>query len=227
LRDNLTFKTVYFSVVAILANTFTIFYATRRIKKQESYNLFTNWKNLPLNYLPLSLIGIMAFVFLVDPLEQVLPFSNNFKNYFTTLLEIKGYAFFVIVIAMPVLEELLFRGIILRAYLKNYTALKSILLSSFLFGIVHFNLAQLIISFLVGIFIGYLYWQTKSLSLCVVVHVVHNAIFFIGFHFFDTGFSIESAISNTLVYLMLYLVAAVVLTIVILTIYRKSLPSAR
>ena len=226
LSNNITFKAIYLSVVLVSASSIVVIYGVKRLKKQESYNILANWKFIPLNYLGWSLIGTLAFVFLVDPLEQILPFSDNYQHYYTALLSVKGYSFFVIVIAMPFLEEILFRGIILRGFLKNYTPLKAILLSSFFFGVIHFNVAQFIVSFLIGVFVGYLYWQTKSLLLVIIIHMMHNAIFFIAFHVFNTGFSIVSSIANTFVYLLAYFAAAVVLTLVILMIYKKNLPPA-
>lgn len=227
LSNNLAFKTIYLSAVVVLANLIVVIQAINRVKRQESQNILSDWKNLPISFLYWSLIGTVAFVFLIDPLEKLLPFSDNYQQYFTTLLNIKGYSFLVVVVIMPILGEILFRGIILRGYLKNYTPLKAILLSAFFFGIIHFNVAQFITAFLIGLFLGYLYWQTKSLSLCIVIHIAHNAIFYIAFHVFKTGFSIESAIANTLIYLLLYFIAAVTLTLVILMIYKKNLSSVK
>lgn len=43
------------------------------------------------------------------------------------------------VIAAPVLEELIFRGMMLEGLLKKYSPVTSIIISSILFGVAHLN----------------------------------------------------------------------------------------
>jgi len=81
---------------------------------------------------------------------------------------------FLLVIAAPVLEEGLFRGIILRGFLDRYTPRSAIALSALFFSLAHFNIWQLPASFALGLFLGWLYYRTRSLLLCVLVHAFHN-----------------------------------------------------
>ena len=225
ISGNRTFRIIYSTLAVLLSNILIIAYAIRRIKKQEPFNLLHDLKSLPIFYLPIAFLGIVALVFMIDPLEQILPIPEFLDHFFTELLQLRGYSFFFLVIAGPITEEILFRGVILKSFLKNYSPLKAILLSSMFFGIIHLNLTQFVTAFIAGIFLGYLYWQTKSLSLCILMHIAYNAIVFVNFHLLDIGFSIESAISSTILYLVLYFFAAITLTTVILTIYKRNLPS--
>lgn len=83
------------------------------------------------------------------------------------------------VIIAPIVEEILFRGIILRGFLKHYSPLKAIIASALIFGATHMNLWQLLGAFLVGIFIGYVFYKTKSILLCILIHAVDNSLGFI------------------------------------------------
>ena len=79
----------------------------------------------------------MALLFgVITPIDSLIPMPEILKK---ALLDLAGqngiFSFLLIVIAAPILEELLFRGIILDGLLKNYSPLKSILISSFLFGL--------------------------------------------------------------------------------------------
>lgn len=76
----------------------------------------------------------------------------------------------------PLIEELMYRGIILNGLIKKYPEKIALFLTSLLFGIMHFNLYQTINAFLVGLMIGYLYIKTKSLYLCIVIHFFNNFI---------------------------------------------------
>ena len=213
-------------MVSLLANIIIINYAIKRIKKQEPFKLLDELKNIPLAFLPLAIMGTLALAFLVDPIEQIIPISEIYQEYFTELLSLKVYSFIVVVLVGPILEEILFRGIILKSFLKNDSALKAILLSSLFFAIIHLNLIQFTTAFIGGAFFGYLYWQTKSLSICIIAHIIHNVIFFLAFHFLNADFNIESAISNTAIYLTLYFIAAITLASCILIIYKKNISTS-
>lgn len=81
-----------------------------------------------------------------------------------------------VVILAPIMEELLFRGIILNRALSKGSILRAIIISSFLFGFVHLNIIQGINAFVCGIVIAYLYVKTKSLWPCIIAHMFNNAI---------------------------------------------------
>ncbi|HUR89928.1 MAG TPA: CPBP family intramembrane glutamic endopeptidase [Ramlibacter sp.] len=74
----------------------------------------------------------------------------------------------------PVLEEMLFRGIILRAFLHQYDRRKAILASALIFGAAHLNIYQFVIAFLLGVLLGWLYERTRSLIPCIALHGLYN-----------------------------------------------------
>ncbi|MDY0199897.1 MAG: type II CAAX endopeptidase family protein [Tenuifilaceae bacterium] len=131
-----------------------------------------------------SLIAIQTGVIL--PLGNVIPMPEYFKQLFIELSNQKGvFSFITIVIAAPILEELIFRGIILDGFLRRYSPVKSIVLSSFLFGIVHFNPWQFIAAFFIGLLAGWVYYKTRKLSLTIIIHAVNNLVAFAGGYFQD------------------------------------------
>ncbi len=73
-----------------------------------------------------------------------------------------------------VLEELLFRGIILEHLRKVYSPKVSILASSFLFSIAHMQFDNFIGLFLFGCLFGYIYIRTNSLLLSIFSHSFLN-----------------------------------------------------
>jgi membrane protease YdiL (CAAX protease family) len=78
-------------------------------------------------------------------------------------------------VAAPVLEEMLFRGVILRSFLRQYSRTKAILCSSLVFGIAHLNIYQLMSAFAIGIVAGWLYERCRSLWPCILLHAAYNA----------------------------------------------------
>jgi|GEM_PF-6117008 hypothetical protein len=218
--DN-TFIVLYFSLSTILINVLLISYAVKR-KKVESFMIQKDLKQLRLSFLPIAFVSTLALFFVVDPLDQILPSSRIHLNYLEQLMQLKTYSFLVIVVIVPILEEILFRGIILRNLLHKFSPFRAIAISAFFFAAIHFNLAQLVTGFIGGSFLGYIFWQTQSLLACISVHIIYNALSFFSYHTLRTDFSIESAIDNTPVYLILYLAAALTLAFSILFIYKTN-----
>lgn len=89
-------------------------------------------------------------------------------------------AFLMIGVSAPVLEEVLFRGILLTGLLRNYRPWVAIAQSALLFGLFHMNPAQIISAGIMGLLVGWLYYRTQSLLLCIVVHALNNMIALLG-----------------------------------------------
>lgn len=102
------------------------------------------------------------------------------------------FSFLIMAVAAPVLEELIFRGIILDGLLQKYAVVKSILISSLLFSLVHLNFLQIVSGFLGGIFIGWVYYKTRRITLTILIHATINLAGFISRFYID----IESEINQ-------------------------------
>ena len=79
-------------------------------------------------------------------------------------------------LVIPILEELLLRGIVTGQLYLWYGSIISVLFSSICFGILHNNIVQFIYAVVVGIALGLMYIRTKRLSLCIVAHCLINFI---------------------------------------------------
>jgi hypothetical protein len=87
------------------------------------------------------------------------------------------------------LEELIFRGIVLEGFLKNYSPVKAILLTNVLFGLAHLNPWQFAGAFLMGILISWVYYKTKNLLLPVLMHLLNNLLSFLFLYLSDVSFA--------------------------------------
>jgi membrane protease YdiL (CAAX protease family) len=90
-----------------------------------------------------------------------------------------GMALTIIVIA-PVLEEWLFRGLLLEQLLATRSERKAIVIASLIFGISHLIPAHAVGAAIVGLGLGYLYVRTRSLLLVTLMHLFLNGIAYIG-----------------------------------------------
>lgn len=114
----------------------------------------------------------------------------------------------------PVLEEILFRGILLRGLLRNYAPAVAIGQSALLFGIIHFNPAQSLFAFCFGITLGWLYYRTQSLMLCIALHALNNLLSFLSM--MQSGAAMSEAAQHRYLtsngFLLTFLVAALLVS---------------
>ncbi|GAF02827.1 CPBP family intramembrane glutamic endopeptidase [Saccharicrinis fermentans] len=130
------------------------------------------------------------------PLTSLVPMPDFFKLIVLELGEMKGFfSFASFVIAAPIFEELIFRGVMLDGLLKRYSPNKSIFISSLIFGIVHLNPWQFITAFGIGLFMGWVYYKTRNLSLCIIMHFTNNLLAFLSMQFTN----MEEVLENTFV----------------------------
>lgn len=99
---------------------------------------------------------------------------------FEMMLNYKVAGFITVCILAPILEEILFRGILLRGMLhQGINPAIAIILSSILFGLAHMNPWQFIGAGILGAIFAYIYYRTKSLWICIFLHSLNNTISFI------------------------------------------------
>ena len=123
-----------------------------------------------------NLVLVVGFIFFTTVLGKV--HDNTSSLSFFQHLETSGFLYIVLfwlstIFTQPLLEEILFRGIILGS-LEKYSPIVAIILSAVLFGFAHDGemLSQHLVS---GIVLGILYIKRRNLYSCVVVHGLMNA----------------------------------------------------
>jgi len=79
-------------------------------------------------------------------------------------------------VAAPLIEEVMFRGLVLRELEKKTSIMMAIFVQAAIFGIYHMNIAHSIMATLVGVFLGLsLYW-TGSIWAPMLIHLVNNLL---------------------------------------------------
>ncbi len=196
----------FYSVIMALTIAFGL-------NKRKDFSF--SWASFPPSLLIIAFAFVMSFHFVIEPLSSFIPAPENLNQIISDMIQMPILAFVTIVVLAPLLEELLFRGIILDGYLKNYSPVNSILISAFLFALIHGNLAQGIGAFVMGIVMGLLYWRTKSLLLCIALHFTNNLTAFLAMIADPEGIGSEATtrelINNDSIYFAVYLIFWVLL----------------
>ncbi len=112
----------------------------------------------------------------------------------------------VAVIGAPLIEEIVFRGIVFRSLRRVSPPWVAILVSSVLFGLYHMNTVQIVYATLMGLVAGIIYEKSNNLLFPILVHVANNLVAAIqGFIPFESGDIIMNVISLIMIIPMGYI----------------------
>lgn len=93
----------------------------------------------------------------------------------------------VLCIIAPIAEEYLFRGLMMRKMLKwNISPWYAIIGSSIMFGLIHLNPAQIPGAIILGIFMAWMCYRTRSLIPGIIIHITNNTLCLISEKCYDT-----------------------------------------
>ena len=127
----------------------------------------------------LVLIPIVAVVTLVALLLSGQPMENPQLDFLLPEGLSAMDAILMLLLAgfiVPFGEELFFRGILYTFLRERWGIWVAVFLSSFMFGLIHGNLAVALTGFLLGVTAAILYEYSKSLWTAVIVHVINNSL---------------------------------------------------
>ena len=79
-------------------------------------------------------------------------------------------------VAAPLVEELLFRGIVYKRLRTIMNITPAMIISAALFGIVHGNMVQFIYAFLIGLIFAFVYEKFKTIWAPIILHASANLL---------------------------------------------------
>jgi hypothetical protein len=128
-----------------------------------------------------NVILIVIFSYAIMPLMNLINaismlfVKNDTSDIMFTLVQENGFliSLFMVAFIPCVFEEFVYRGVIYNTYSK-VSPLKGIILSGFLFGIIHGNLNQFSYAFTMGIVFALLIEATDSILSTMIVHFIIN-----------------------------------------------------
>lgn len=107
--------------------------------------------------------------------------SSDYEQLFRSLMQ-EPWGYVAVGIMAPLVEEVVFRGAILRKLLEltgHHWRWAAIVISAAVFGIVHGNFAQFIHAMLLGIVLGWMYTRTRSIVPGILMHWVNNTVAYV------------------------------------------------
>lgn len=101
-------------------------------------------------------------------------FSTNFN--LNKMFNLSTYEILRMLILMPILEEILYRNILLKRFSSFLHYSISIIITSIMFSLFHFDPNNFIGIFLAGIILGTIFHYTKNLILVIYSHSIYNLL---------------------------------------------------
>lgn len=160
----------------------TIFVIHWFIKKESKKELCFSKPDISF-LLPAIVLTVFIFILvslsadLLGTPDKKIPFLKNFveingnNNYY-----IFNYTFLSLLIA-PVREEILFRGLLQKAFQKRFNPCIAVVLAAMLFSLFHFSIAKIPYTLAGGILYGFFYYKTNKLIIPVLCHFCWNLIY--------------------------------------------------
>lgn len=147
-----------------------IFYKNYQIYKNV-YNKKVSIKDIFI----LIILGIvlnLSYNLILGSLNNIVHFTNNYDSINISIM------IYIICTGIlgPILEELLFRGIIFNKLKVFNKQMKAILITTFIFAIFHSNPVQMLYAFCLSFILIYVYEKYKNIMAPILVHVASNTI---------------------------------------------------
>lgn len=139
------------------------------------------WPSVGMSVLiAVSYVLVLVAVFVLIDIEQFFPkevesLNETGKHLFLGIAGVLNGC-----IICPVLEEIGVRGILLGGLLKSQCRpWIAIIVTALTFALLHGVGVHFVVSLVFGIILGWLYWRTRSIILCMIIHIVNNSLSFI------------------------------------------------
>lgn len=128
-----------------------------------------------------------------------------------------GIIWFILVVCFGagIFEEVIFRGLILRASISKFPVHWAIFLNGVFFAIMHMSIVAAPYYILIGVVAAYAAYRTGTLMYSIIMHTLLNFIAFLMFKTFGTDFEIPGSPST-------YIIGGIMLMIIGIAIFVSS-----
>lgn len=173
LGDNIVLIAFVASVLTMLF--LMIFFRIRKKKLLQE----ANWNSISVKDIPyavglgVALVLFISFGFSLLP-ESLLESYNQFSGMLMGELTVTSIIYTVI--AAPIVEEIIFRGLILSRLRKSMPLPIAIIISSLFFALAHGQLLWMTYAFILGCVLAIVDVKTDTIAISVIIHMLFNLL---------------------------------------------------
>lgn len=236
--------TVIIQVLIMFAIPFLLYCVLIKVKPKSVFKT-CNYNKINLTTLFIALgLGVLLFIIniIVSSLfNGIISFTGYQTPIFLGASEDLSYSFVyflldaLLIAVLPALcEEFLHRGILLQGT-KHSGFNKSIIISSILFGLLHFDINKVFYAFVLGLILGFVSVVSKNIWVPIIMHFVNNFLavyldyaqingwFGSGFYSTINSWANSGALSVFLISLVTLVIVVALLIYLILQLYNQTI----
>jgi membrane protease YdiL (CAAX protease family) len=143
------------------------------LKKKDKHMTPKEFLKIICFFMAASFVGSML-VYAIECIAS--SFGFTFSKIITDdVINLPGTMTIYVCLIGPILEEIVFRGAVLRM-LEGYGKIFAIIISSLMFSLIHGNIGQSVNAFLLGLVMSYVTLE-YSIKWSMLLHIINNYIF--------------------------------------------------
>lgn len=182
---NLLTNTISFMVLNTLTLLVPIFFFKKFVLEPKNQHFNFSYKSCTFKEYVLIIPMMLGMILMAEYFGNLIPtegkiwgeWFDSFTGQIGFIAENHVIMFIMVVIIAPILEEVLFRGIVLKGLLnKGMPDNTAIFVSSLAFAIFHANPWQFVGALCLGMVLGLAYERTKTLLAPILLHALNNLI---------------------------------------------------
>ena len=185
-----SYDTFAYNVISTAISQFAIFAVAfvfcliRRVNPFSGGGYKASWDGIHLLMATILMMGVMMTFYFThlqffDYTSELVDSSVKTEENISLLTPLFVIIYFAEIAILPaIIEEMMFRGIIMRG-LEQFGGLFAVICSSIMFSLMHGNFGQLILQFIGGLAIGLVVYVTRNYLLGCVMHFVNNTFAFV------------------------------------------------
>lgn len=165
----------YSTQMGTVAAVITIPFLLRMMKKDNFQSDVQDFSVIKYIYATIMSVAVAVGLNNILLLVDIAKFSESYQESAELLYAPSfGVQILCLGIVYPIMEELLFRGLIFRRIRRNAAAFNAIISSALFFGVYHGNSVQMVYGALCGIMLAYFCEKSGSVKLPVIAHMAMN-----------------------------------------------------
>ena len=151
-----------------------IFFAIRKKKIAKELDL----KKVPAKFYLPAILGILFIMFTVNNCMSLLMPQDSLEEFQQASSVLYAYPLWQAILAnvllVPILEEVIFRGVLFSRLQKAMPNVVVAIITSALFGLMHGQALWMLFAFIMGQVVSYVRVKTGSILPTIVMHVINN-----------------------------------------------------
>ena len=239
-ETNTMFLVLLLNVSLVLYVWFSIDTLRIKLTGQSMTNSMTvgRWAKYISTTLIIKVLGILAILFVATVILIVFPSMLELAFIFLqqtdgTIATPTVLQFIVQIISFciltPIWEEVFFRGIVFRRLSLRFKTTTAAVVSSVIFGLMHFGGSSMFHAFLVGVLFCYIYARTQNIWVPIILHGLGNFLSTLALLVPSTPTSVISEVTTDDLQLTLWMtgIPVFILLIILIVLAKKYWPILR